>query len=75
MRCDFLRLNKICAVTGRQFNILFMVLLFQRSDSSFSEEEGSEAILTTTKDYLLRGLVDENKELRSVMNGNYIRSQ
>lgn len=52
-----------------------MMLLFQRSDSSFSEEEGSEAILTTTKDYLLRGLVDENKELRSVMNGNYIRSQ
>jgi hypothetical protein len=35
-----------------------------RFDETFKNEEGSEEVLVTAKDFLLQGLADENKEIR-----------
>ncbi|EDO34280.1 predicted protein, partial [Nematostella vectensis] len=46
------------------YDIFMWVYDTYRSDETFRNEEGSEEILATAKDYLLRGLADDNKILK-----------
>jgi hypothetical protein len=43
-----------------------------RFDETFKNEEGSEEVLVTAKDFLLQGLADENKEIRYCLTNLFI---
>ncbi|CAB4005561.1 DNA-dependent kinase catalytic subunit-like [Paramuricea clavata] len=56
--------NKSILCRGLMFDILIWIYDAYRFDETFKNEEGSEEVLVTAKDFLLQGLADENKEIR-----------
>ena len=45
--------------------------IFFRADETFRAEEGAASVLSSAKDFLLRGLADDNKDLKYVFLINY----
>lgn len=53
-----------CVTNFDSFAVYKLFAYFSRFDETFKNEEGSEEVLITAKDFLLQGLADENKEIR-----------
>jgi len=57
-------INRETLLQTSQRTVLISNFCIFRSEAKFREEDGADNVLATAKDYLLQGLMDENKELR-----------